>query len=44
MSRFIAQPEDGNIIRGKGEIKVVKTIEEIQESNQVATEDKDKSR
>ena len=38
MSRFIAQPEDGNIIRGKGEIKVVKTIEEIRELNEVETE------
>lgn len=44
MSRFIAQPEDGNIIRGEGKIKVAKTIEEIQESNEVETEAQGESR
>ena len=44
MSRFIAQPEDGKIIRGQGKIQVAKTIEEIQESNQVETEAQGESR
>lgn len=41
MSRFIAQPEDGQIFRGNSKLKFVKTEEEIQESNQVETEAQD---
>jgi len=44
MSRFIAQPEDGTIIRGKGQVKVRKSNEEMQESSEVEPEAQDKSR
>ena len=35
MSRFLGQSEDGKIIRGIGKVKVAKSSEEIQESNEV---------
>lgn len=44
MSRFIAQPEDGKIIRGDGKVKVAKATEEILESNEVEPEARPESR
>lgn len=38
MSRFLGRPEDGKIIRGTGKVKVAKSVEEIQESNEVEPE------
>lgn len=43
MSRFLAQPEDGEIIRGDGEVKVLKA-EETKESADLETEAQDDSR
>lgn len=43
MSRFISQPEDGIIIRGKGEVKVHKA-EEIKDFTDLEPEAQDESR
>ena len=43
MSRFISQPEDGIIIRGKGEVKVRKA-EEIKDFTDLEPEAQDDSR
>jgi hypothetical protein len=44
MSRFVGQPEDGKIIRGDGKLKVAKSMEETQESNEVEPEAQGESR
>lgn len=44
MTRFLGRPEDGKIIRGIGKVKVAKSTEEIQESNEVEPEAQGKSR
>jgi hypothetical protein len=43
MSRFIAQPEDGTIIRGTGEVKIRKS-EEIKDFADLDLEAQDESR
>jgi hypothetical protein len=44
MSRFVGRLEDGKIIRGTGKVKVAKSTEETQESNEVEPEAQGESR